>query len=89
MWEKGDGAVYLIGELSAIDECKPKLTNSILKAAEVCRNHHYVAHFSLIETVRRKFMSLKRACLLLHIKIFFTGPENVARRGPELGQTGL
>jgi len=51
LWEKGDGAVYLIGELSAIDECKPKLTNSILKAAEVCRNHHYVAHFSLIETV--------------------------------------
>lgn len=51
LWEKADGVVYLIGELSAIEDCKPKLTTSILKTADACRKHHYVSHYSLIETV--------------------------------------
>ena len=58
LWEKADGAIYLIGELSALEECRPKLTTSILKAAEACRRHHYVSHFSLIETMLKTLPSL-------------------------------
>ena len=53
LWEMADGAVYLVSELSAIDDCKPRLTSSILKMAGACRHRQYVAHFTLIETVMK------------------------------------
>ena len=58
LWEKADGSVYLLGELSALEECRPKLTTSILKAAEACRKQHYVSHYSLIETMLKTLPTL-------------------------------
>uniref|UniRef100_A0A1B6GJM3 TOG domain-containing protein n=1 Tax=Cuerna arida TaxID=1464854 RepID=A0A1B6GJM3_9HEMI len=59
-WEKADGCVYLLGELSSIPEASKEVLKLLPLLANACQYQHYPQHVVLLETVCKQLPSLAK-----------------------------
>lgn len=59
-WEKGEGCVHLVRELSALKEAAPHLDVLLLLVAKAAEHRHYVQHHSFLESVFKQMPSIAR-----------------------------
>ena len=53
-WEKAEGAVHLVGELSLVKLAHPAVEQLLPLVAQATRHKHYVHHFNFLEAVMRQ-----------------------------------
>lgn len=59
-WEKGEGCVHLVRELSALKEASPHVEVLLPLVAKAAEHRHYVQHHSLLESVFKQLPSIAR-----------------------------
>ena len=59
-WEKGEGCVHLVRELSALKEAAPHVEVLLPLVAKAAEHRHYMQHHSLLESVFKQLPSIAR-----------------------------
>ena len=60
LWEKGEGCVHLVRELSALKEAAPHVEVLLPLVAQAAGHRHYVQHHSMLESVFKQLPSIAR-----------------------------
>ncbi|XP_064405972.1 uncharacterized protein LOC135351009 [Halichondria panicea] len=73
-WEKSEGALLLLGELSGVSGCGDRVSSLLPLCAETLRHRHYPQHLNLLETLLKLLpvfaKSLGKRVFKRHLELF-------------------